>query len=162
MRGRIDRLDHGPGARRELLDYKTSSVDSLRQRVREPLEDTQLAFYAALVGADENLGAAYLALDDARAPLAIEHPEVQRSAAALLAGLGGESVSYTHLDVYKRQGLRTRTRDELEAVGQVLEADLAIAGVNAVFHGCLLCRVGSHAACQSGGALASVAENRKL
>ena len=44
----------------------------------------------ALVGADENLGAAYLALDDARAPLAIEHPEVQRSAAALLAGLGGE------------------------------------------------------------------------
>lgn len=90
LRGRIDRLDHGPGARRELLDYKTSSVDSLRQRVREPLEDTQLAFYAALVGADENLGAAYLALDDARAPLAIEHPEVQRSAAALLAGLGGE------------------------------------------------------------------------
>ncbi len=90
LRGRIDRLDHGPGARRELLDYKTSSVDSLRQRVRQPLEDTQLAFYAALVGADGNLGAAYLALDDARAPLAIEHPEVQRSAAALLGGLGGE------------------------------------------------------------------------
>jgi ATP-dependent helicase/nuclease subunit B len=90
LRGRIDRLDRGPGACRQLLDYKTSSVASLRQRVREPLEDTQLAFYAALLGADEKLGAAYLALDDAHAPVPIEHADVQRSAAALLTGLGGE------------------------------------------------------------------------
>ena len=90
LRGRIDRLDRGPGGRRQLLDYKTSSVASLRQRVREPLEDTQLAFYVALLGADEQLGAAYLALDDAHAPVPIEHADVQRSAAALLAGLGGE------------------------------------------------------------------------
>lgn len=90
LRGRIDRLDHGPGGGRQLLDYKTSSVDSLKKRVREPLEDTQLAFYVALLGAGDGLAAAYLAVDDAKAPLLIEHPEVQASATALLAGLGGE------------------------------------------------------------------------
>ncbi len=90
LRGRIDRLDHGPQGRRQLLDYKTSSVASLRQRVREPMEDTQLAFYAALLGADPDLGAAYLGVDDAQAPVLVEHAEVQRSAAALLDGLGAE------------------------------------------------------------------------
>lgn len=90
LRGRIDRLDAGPGGRRQLLDYKTSSVESLKKRVRDPLEDSQLAFYAALLGSPETLGAAYLAVDDAKAPVQIEHPEVQRSAAALLACLGGE------------------------------------------------------------------------
>ena len=72
------------------MDYKTSSVESLKKRVREPLEDSQLAFYAALLGAGDTLGAAYLAVDDAKAPVEIEHPNVQRSAAALLTGLGGE------------------------------------------------------------------------
>ena len=90
LRGRLDRLDDGPGGRRQLLDYKTSSVESLKKRVREPLEDSQLAFYAALLGAGDTLGAAYLAVDDAKAPVEIEHPNVQRSAAALLTGLGGE------------------------------------------------------------------------
>lgn len=90
LRGRIDRLDHQRGGARQLLDYKTSAVDSLRQRVRDPLEDTQLAFYAALLGADEALGAAYLALDDARAPVLVEHTGVRHSAATLLRGLGGE------------------------------------------------------------------------
>lgn len=90
LRGRIDRLDAGPGGRQQLLDYKTSSVDGLKKRVREPLEDSQLAFYAALLGAGDQLDAAYLAVDDAKAPVQIEHAEVQRSAAALLAGLGGE------------------------------------------------------------------------
>jgi ATP-dependent helicase/nuclease subunit B len=54
--GRIDRLDDGPGGRRQLLDYKTSSVESLKKRVREPLEDSQLAFYAALLGAGRHAG----------------------------------------------------------------------------------------------------------
>jgi hypothetical protein len=30
-----------------------------------------------------------------------------------------------------------RPRDELEAVAQVLKADVAVVGVNAIFHGCL-------------------------
>ncbi len=96
LKGRLDRVDrlmqqHG-GARARLIDYKTSSADSLRARVRRPLEDTQLAFYAALweglVGAVEELEgleAGYLALET---PVKwIEHPRVTDSAAALRAGL---------------------------------------------------------------------------
>jgi ATP-dependent helicase/nuclease subunit B len=90
LKGRIDRLDHGPSGATQVLDYKTSSTALLKERVRDPLEDTQLAFYAALLGAPPTLSAAYLSLDDAQAPLLIEHPAVHESAAALLAGLAGE------------------------------------------------------------------------
>ncbi len=92
LKGRIDRIDHGPAgaSQRQVLDYKTSSSALLKEKVRDPLEDTQLAFYAALLGAPATLDAAYLALDDAQAPLLIEHPAVHESAAALLDGLTGE------------------------------------------------------------------------
>ena len=90
LKGRIDRYDFGPAGISQVLDYKTSSAASLKERVRDPLEDTQLAFYAALLGAPETLGAAYLALDDAQTPLLIEHPAVHDSAAALLDGLADE------------------------------------------------------------------------
>ena len=90
LRGRIDRLDHGPGDASQLIDYKTGSAEGLRQKVKAPLEDTQLAFYAALLDADEHFRACYLALDDAKAPLEIEHTRVHRTAAAMLEHLGGE------------------------------------------------------------------------
>ena len=90
LKGRIDRLDHGPAGARQVLDYKTSNTAVLKERVRDPLEDTQLAFYAALLGAPDSLSAAYLSLDDAQAPVLVEHPAVHESAAALLAGLSGE------------------------------------------------------------------------
>jgi ATP-dependent helicase/nuclease subunit B len=90
LKGRIDRLDLGPAGASQILDYKTSGTAPLKDRVREPLEDTQLAFYAALLGAPTTLGAAYLSLDDAQAPLLIEHPAVHESASALLDGLLGE------------------------------------------------------------------------
>ncbi|MDP1899957.1 MAG: PD-(D/E)XK nuclease family protein [Rubrivivax sp.] len=90
LRGRLDRLDHGPGGLREVLDYKTGGAAGLKQKVARPLEDTQLAFYAALLGGDAKLGAAYVALDDAGSPLRIEHPEVHQTAQALLCGLGDE------------------------------------------------------------------------
>ncbi len=44
-------------ARAMLIDYKTGNADKLKQRVAEPLEDTQLAFYAALL-TDESRDAA--------------------------------------------------------------------------------------------------------
>src|SRR6185369_2823669 len=46
-----------------------------------------------------------------------------------------------HGDRFAR--LQARTRDELEAVGQVLEADLAVLGVDALFHR-VLTGYGSH------------------
>ena len=94
LRGRIDRLDHGPEGQRQLLDYKTGSLQALQQKVKTPLEDTQLAFYAALLGqsdgADEGLRATYLSLDDADAPREIEHPQVAQTVSVMLQGLAAD------------------------------------------------------------------------
>jgi len=86
--GRLDRLDSGPDGALQLIDYKTGSVAALKARVADPLEDTQLAFYAALEPGTRS--AIYLALDDAKAPLEIEHPGVVGATAQLLDGLAGE------------------------------------------------------------------------
>jgi len=95
--GRIDRIDRGPGAALELIDYKTGAVAKLRSTLRQPLEDTQLAVYAALLGGADGSGAeapalraAYLALDDRQSPVVVEHPEVAQTARDLLAGLGAD------------------------------------------------------------------------
>ena len=90
LRGRIDRLDEGPAGARQLIDYKTGSAKDLAQRVQEPLEDTQLAFYAALLEGDATFSAAYLALDGAQAPLEIAHSHVHASAAVLVENLASE------------------------------------------------------------------------
>lgn len=90
LHGRIDRLDQGPAGQQHLLDYKTGSVASLKKKLEFPLEDTQLAFYAALVQADQAacaVTASYLALDDAQAPTELAHPAVHQTAARLLDGL---------------------------------------------------------------------------
>jgi len=76
----------------ELIDYKTGSAQSLKKRVSEPFEDTQLAFYAALMSGNEAahgvpLKATYLALE-ARPDLeSFEHRSVGASAAALVEGV---------------------------------------------------------------------------
>jgi len=90
LRGRLDRIDHGPDEARQVIDYKTGNLGALRKKVREPLEDTQLAFYAALLGGDAALKAAYLALDDEAAPVLVEHAGVHETAATLVAALGDE------------------------------------------------------------------------
>jgi len=75
-----------------VIDYKTGAAQQLKNKVAEPLEDTQLAFYAALLRAQGGgpISAAYVALDDRDAPVVIEHPEVEATAQAMLAGLGLE------------------------------------------------------------------------
>lgn len=94
--GRIDRIDtrERPAPAEELIDYKTGSADRLREKVRRPLEDTQLAFYAALLQpqASAPLRAMYLALDASRGIEAFEHEDVERSAAALVDGLAHDLV----------------------------------------------------------------------
>ncbi|SEL89951.1 ATP-dependent helicase/nuclease subunit B [Roseateles sp. YR242] len=113
--GRIDRMDDAPGGR-WLLDYKTGSVKGLKDKVADPLEDTQLAVYAVLMGAaqtpsageveddasggvaggavgvasgrPELLHAEYLALDDPKGIAAVAHPDVAESAIQLVQGLG--------------------------------------------------------------------------
>jgi len=89
--GRIDRIDvHADSGTRQLIDYKTGNAQALKDKVAEPLEDTQLAFYAALLASVESahpVRAIYLALDERKPPKDIEHPDVAASADQLVAGL---------------------------------------------------------------------------
>jgi ATP-dependent helicase/nuclease subunit B len=95
MVGEIDRVDSvhddevGPVI--QLIDYKTGSVAELRKKIKKPLEDTQLAFYAALMAEQSQaigtLAAAYMALDDSETIHVLPHPDVERSAKQLLSGV---------------------------------------------------------------------------
>jgi len=88
---RVDRIGDTKAPRLQLIDYKTGSASSLKEKVREPLEDTQLAFYAALMRSQGNepLRASYLALDG-RQIEEIEHKGVEASAELLLDGLAAD------------------------------------------------------------------------
>lgn len=90
--GRIDRVDSINGAQL-LIDYKTGSVAGLKDKVDAPFEDTQLAVYALLMGAEAEGAqqrALYLALDESKGVEALEHPEVGHSAAVLIDGLADD------------------------------------------------------------------------
>ncbi|WP_341889182.1 PD-(D/E)XK nuclease family protein [Variovorax sp. YR752] len=93
LQGRIDRIDRvGHGSALQLIDYKTSAADTLKERVRQPFEDTQLAFYAALLApeADAPLQASYVLLDSGDGIGELEHPNVKDSAVVLVRELGAE------------------------------------------------------------------------
>lgn len=110
LRGRLDRLDRHADGSLQLLDYKTGSVAGLKAQLADRSEDTQLAFYAALLAGDagapaEHLGAAYLALDDRDAPVELVHHDVGRTAALLVEQLGGELA-------------RLRAGEPMQALGQ--------------------------------------------
>ena len=90
---RIDVQDSPEGPIPFVIDYKTESRGKTTERVKEPLEDTQLAFYAALLP-DENLRAAYLSITDKRGDSGkdgptwlVEQPEVLMARDQLRAGL---------------------------------------------------------------------------
>jgi ATP-dependent helicase/nuclease subunit B len=93
LHGVLDRIDLGADGTAMVLDYKTGAADALGARVKEPLEDTQLAFYAALLTEEAHEPpprAIYLVLDERRAPQPIEHRDPAASAAALIDGLAGD------------------------------------------------------------------------
>ena len=88
LQGRLDRVDVRSGSAAQhhfVMDYKTESSQSLKKRVAEPLEDTQLAFYAALLGKEE-VNAAYLAVGEKATDL-IAQPQVNVAVPMLLIGL---------------------------------------------------------------------------
>ena len=87
---RIDRREGKDGATIELIDYKTGSAETLKEKVREPLEDTQLAFYAALVGDALPVTASYLAVDRTRGLMQIAHHRVADDARTLVVGIADE------------------------------------------------------------------------
>ncbi len=90
---RIDAQDTPEGAIPFVIDYKTESRSKTNDRVKEPLEDTQLAFYAALLP-DETLRAAYLSITDKRSDggkdtptWLVEQPEVLMAREHLREGI---------------------------------------------------------------------------
>ena len=95
LHGRIDRIDGRSDANVvRLIDYKTTSRKSLEDKVRAPLEDTQLAVYAALQSARQtgarSIEACYLALDDDDETVAIAHDAVEDSARVLIREIASE------------------------------------------------------------------------
>ncbi len=86
---RIDEVAGGDGDVLELIDYKAGSLSRWKEQSRLGFEDTQLAFYAALVGAESSrpVRAGYLPLE-ARDALDVEwHKEVEASGRALTEGV---------------------------------------------------------------------------
>ncbi|WP_444813046.1 PD-(D/E)XK nuclease family protein [Variovorax fucosicus] len=85
--GRLDRIDRMPDGRAFVIDYKTESAATTKERIKEPTEDTQLAFYAALV-ADDTLRAAYVNVGEkSSGTQTFEQAEVVDARDALVAGL---------------------------------------------------------------------------
>lgn len=90
---RVDAQDSPEGPIPFVIDYKTESRKTTTDRLKEPLEDVQLAFYAALLP-DDNLRAAYLSINDRPgsgandgATKLVEHIEVLDAREHLRAGL---------------------------------------------------------------------------
>jgi ATP-dependent helicase/nuclease subunit B len=83
---RVDRLARGPMAGTGyVLDYKTESTQASKERVKQPLEDTQLAFYAALLGEDD-LHAAYINVAERESKITPQ-TEIMAARDALLEGI---------------------------------------------------------------------------
>ncbi len=90
---RVDAQDSPEGPILFVIDYKTESRKTTTDRLKEPLEDVQLAFYAALLP-DDTLRAAYLSINDRPGSAAVdtatklvEHTEVLEAREQLRAGL---------------------------------------------------------------------------
>lgn len=84
--GKIDRMDRLPGGDRLLIDYKTEPRTTTAERIKNGLEDSQLAFYAALV-ADDTLGAAYVNLGEKEPTRSYEQPDIVALRDALIDGI---------------------------------------------------------------------------
>ena len=87
--GRIDRIDRGADGRALVMDYKTESAQATRDRMKQPLEDTQLAFYAALL-AEPALQAAYLNVSERGDVVPVPHTDVERARELLLAAIADD------------------------------------------------------------------------
>jgi len=77
LRGRVDRLDR-KGDERRVIDYKTQGDQVLRNKLKEPGEDVQLASYAHAEQADD---AAFLGIDSGKVKMIVPPHDVQQLAA---------------------------------------------------------------------------------
>jgi ATP-dependent helicase/nuclease subunit B len=84
--GRIDRIDRLRDGRAMVMDYKTESTAATGERVRQPAEDTQLAFYAALLE-DDTLRAAYVNIGERGKTETMEQAAVVQARDLLVQGI---------------------------------------------------------------------------
>jgi ATP-dependent helicase/nuclease subunit B len=83
--GQLDRIDKSADGAAMVLDYKTESDSKTAKRLKEPLEDVQLPFYAALMN-DETLAAAYVNISDKQSKTYLQ-PNIDHSRSALIEGI---------------------------------------------------------------------------
>ena len=83
--GQLDRIDKSLDGTKMVLDYKTESDSKTKDRLKNPMEDTQLAFYAALVG-DETLEAAYVNVNEKESKTYAQK-DIDHSRSALIEGI---------------------------------------------------------------------------
>jgi ATP-dependent helicase/nuclease subunit B len=84
--GQIDRIDRARDGSALLLDYKTENQAHTRERIQQSSEDTQLAFYAALLS-DDTLRAAYVNVGERDGTKAFEQPDVVALRDVLVQGI---------------------------------------------------------------------------
>jgi ATP-dependent helicase/nuclease subunit B len=84
--GRIDRIDRLADGNTLVLDYKTENASRTAQRIKEPLEDTQMAFYAALLP-DDTVQGAYVNLGEREGTKDYYQAALDEARDALIAGI---------------------------------------------------------------------------
>lgn len=73
--GKLDRIDRQPDGHALVIDYKTEPRATTSERIKNGQEDTQLAFYAALMS-DDTLAAAYVNLGEKEPTKTYEQPDI--------------------------------------------------------------------------------------
>lgn len=73
--GKIDRIDKLADGSALVIDYKTEARATTSERLKQPQEDTQLAFYAGLLD-DDTLAAAYVNLGEKEPTRTYEQPGI--------------------------------------------------------------------------------------
>ena len=84
--GRLDRIDRAVDGQTLVIDYKTEGRQRTADRIKDAAEDTQLAFYAALLP-DDSLRAAYLNVGERDGTKLYEQQDVTVLRDRLLAGI---------------------------------------------------------------------------
>ncbi|MES2424159.1 MAG: PD-(D/E)XK nuclease family protein, partial [Pseudomonadota bacterium] len=85
LAGRLDRIDHDATGH-YVLDYKTEAQGVTSERLKQPLEDTQLAFYAALLP-DDCLRAAYVNVGEKSGSKTFEQRDIVAVRDAVIEGI---------------------------------------------------------------------------